>query len=58
MPKRTFTPEQIVAKLRQLEVLASQGKTVGQPSGRQDRDLTGRRRSECQNGERGKKPHP
>src|SRR5580704_5050180 len=28
MPKRTFTPEQIVAKLRQIEVLPSQGKTV------------------------------
>lgn len=28
MPKQTFTPEQIVAKLRQVEVLLSQGKTV------------------------------
>jgi hypothetical protein len=28
MPKKTFTPEQIVAKLRQVEVLISQGKTV------------------------------
>ena len=28
MPKKTFTPEQIVAKLRQIEVLVSQGKTV------------------------------
>ena len=28
MPKKTFTPEQIVAKLRQMEVLLSQGKTV------------------------------
>jgi putative transposase len=28
MPKKTFTPEQIVAKLRQVEVLVSQGKTV------------------------------
>ena len=28
MPKKTFTPEQIVAKLRQVEVLMSQGKTV------------------------------
>jgi putative transposase len=28
MPKKTFTPEQIVAKLRQVEVLLSQGKTV------------------------------
>jgi putative transposase len=28
MPKKTFTPEQIVAKLRQIEVLLSQGKTV------------------------------
>ena len=27
MPKKTFTPEQIVGKLRQIEVL-SQGKTV------------------------------
>jgi transposase-like protein len=30
MPKRTFTPEQIVAKLRQIEVLTGQGKTVSQ----------------------------
>ena len=28
MPKKTFTPEQMVAKLRQIEVLVSQGKTV------------------------------
>jgi putative transposase len=28
MPKKTFTPEQIVGKLRQIEVLLSQGKTV------------------------------
>ena len=28
MPKKTFTPEQIVPKLRQIEVLVSQGKTV------------------------------
>jgi len=28
MPKRTFRPEQIVGKLRQIEVLLSQGKTV------------------------------
>jgi hypothetical protein len=28
MPKKTVTPEQIVAKLRQVEVLLSQGKTV------------------------------
>jgi hypothetical protein len=28
MAKKTFTPEQIVAKLRQIEVLVSQGKTV------------------------------
>jgi hypothetical protein len=28
MPKKTVTPEQIVAKLRQIEVLAGQGKTV------------------------------
>ena len=28
MPKKSFTPEQIVAKLRQIEVLLSQGKTV------------------------------
>ena len=27
MPKKTFTPEQIVGKLRQIEVLVSQGKT-------------------------------
>jgi putative transposase len=30
MPKKTFTPEQIVGKLRQIEVLVSQGKTVRQ----------------------------
>jgi transposase-like protein len=30
MPKRTFTPEQIVAKLRQIEVLMGHGKTVTQ----------------------------
>jgi transposase-like protein len=30
MPKKTFTPEQIVGKLRQIEVLLSQGKTVPQ----------------------------
>jgi transposase-like protein len=28
MPTKTFTPEQIVGKLRQIEVLLSQGKTV------------------------------
>jgi len=28
MPKKTFTPEQIVGRLRQIEVLVSQGKTV------------------------------
>jgi hypothetical protein len=28
MPKQKFTPEQIVTKLRQIEVLVSQGKTV------------------------------
>jgi putative transposase len=28
MPKRTFTPEQVVAKLRQIEVFMSQGKTI------------------------------
>jgi putative transposase len=28
MPKKTFTPEQIVAKLRQIEVLVSHGKTA------------------------------
>ena len=27
MPNKTFTPEQIVGMLRQLEVLVSQGKT-------------------------------
>ena len=30
MPKKSFTPEQIVGKLRQIEVLVSQGKTVPQ----------------------------
>jgi transposase-like protein len=28
MPKKTFTPEQIVARLRQVEVVISQEKTV------------------------------
>ena len=28
MPKKTFTPEQIVSKLRQIEVSVNQGKTV------------------------------
>jgi putative transposase len=28
MPRKTFTPEQIVGKLRQIEVLLSQGTTV------------------------------
>lgn len=28
MPKKRYTPEQIVGKLRQIEVLISQGKTV------------------------------
>ena len=30
MPRKTFTPEQIVGKLRQVEVLMGQGKTVSQ----------------------------
>ena len=30
MPRKTFTPEQIVAMLRQIEVLMGQGKTVSQ----------------------------
>ena len=28
MPKKTYTPEQIVGKLRQIEVVMTQGKTV------------------------------
>jgi len=28
MPKKTFTPEQVVGKLRQIEVLIGQGKKV------------------------------
>ncbi len=28
MPKKAFTPEQIVSRLRQIEVLLNQGKTV------------------------------
>ena len=28
MPKRSFSPEQIIAKLRQIEVLVAQGKSV------------------------------
>ena len=30
MPKKTFTAEQIVSELRQIEVLMGQGKTVSQ----------------------------
>src|SRR5687767_8670322 len=30
MPKRKYTPEEIVAKLRQVDVLLGQGKTVGE----------------------------
>jgi putative transposase len=30
MPRRKYTPEQIISKLRKAEVLLSQGKTVGQ----------------------------
>ena len=28
MPRKSFTPEQIIAKLRQIEVLISQGQSV------------------------------
>lgn len=30
MPKRKYSPEEIVAKLRQVDVLLGQGKTVGE----------------------------
>ena len=30
MPRRRYTPEQIISKLREAEVLLSQGQTVGQ----------------------------
>jgi putative transposase len=30
MPQRRYTPEQIISKLREAEVLLSQGQTVGQ----------------------------
>jgi len=30
MPRRKYTPEQIISKLREAEVQLSQGKTVGQ----------------------------
>ena len=30
MPKRKYTPEEIVAKLRQVDVLLGQGKSVGE----------------------------
>ena len=30
MPRRKYTPEQIISKLREAEVLLSQGQTVGQ----------------------------
>jgi putative transposase len=29
MPRKSFTPEQIITKLRQIEVLIAQGKPVG-----------------------------
>ena len=32
MAKRTFTPEQIISKLREAEVLLSQGATTGEAS--------------------------
>ena len=38
MPKKTFAPEQIVAQLRQIEVLLSQGKTV--PAACKDAGIT------------------
>ena len=30
MPRRRYTPEEIISKLREAEVLLSQGRTVGQ----------------------------
>jgi hypothetical protein len=30
MPKRRYTPEEVVAKLRQVDVLLGQGKTAGE----------------------------
>ena len=30
MPKKPFSPEQIISKLREAEVMISQGKTVGE----------------------------
>ena len=30
MPRKTFSPEQIIAKLRQIEVLTGQGQPVAQ----------------------------
>ncbi len=44
MPKKTFTPEQIVGKLRQIEVLVSQGKTAKITSGGCGRSACGRAR--------------
>ena len=32
MPRKRYTPEQIISKLREAEVLLSQGKTVAQAS--------------------------
>ena len=32
MPRKTFSPEQIIAKLRQIEVLVGQGQSVAQAS--------------------------
>ena len=36
MPKEGVHAEQIVAKLRQIEVLLSQGKSIAQPAGTPD----------------------
>ena len=32
MPRKSFTPEQIIAKLRQVEVLIGQGQSVAEAS--------------------------
>ena len=31
MPKRRYSPEEIVTRLRQVDVLVGQGKSVGEP---------------------------
>jgi len=40
MPRKSFTPEQIIAKLRQIEVLISQGHSVAGRLASRNRAIT------------------